>query len=685
MNYLSSTLLFALLFLAQINLSGQVVESKTFRHNRPNERNVSSAFNPNWAPFYHGIASGDPTATSVIIWTRVTPDTMTGQPIDGTWKLATDTKLEQVVEEGVFEANADRDYTVKIDVQGLAPGTTYYYGFEALGKSSLTGKTKTTLDGNDVEHLRFGVVSCTNYQAGYFNAYHRLAERNDLDAIIHLGDFIYEYGDGGLANPDLVDLRPIEPVNEIVTLEEYRTRYSTYRLDTNLVRVQQQHSMIAVWDDHESANNSWQGGAQNHTPSLEGDWETRKMAAKQAYFEWMPIRENADHRIYRRVSYGDLVDLIMLDTRLEAREEQINSIADSALYATDRTILGTEQKNWLKEQLINSTAKWKVIGQQVVFSEFNVGWGAAIDANSDYEQAESIFLDIWDGYPAERSELIQFFEDNQLDNIIVLAGDLHTSFAFDLCDKPVDINLQNTPFGELPFYSQSANYDPATGAGSLAVEFATPSITSSNFDENAGPIIAQIFQNQMNQPFIFQGFDFGNPNPHMKYDNLIDHGYFILDVKPDSAQANWYFSPILTTADTEEFVQAWYTLDTENHLRQSPSASMPKTEMDEPAPNDPPGSFTALDEVKNDFAILGLYPNPFSEKTRLHYGLVTKMPVQIGLYDAQGKLIDIMVDAVMPAGLYSLEMMAGDLSDGVYFIRLLANERLHVVKVVVQK
>ncbi|MEO1263314.1 MAG: alkaline phosphatase D family protein [Bacteroidota bacterium] len=671
-----------ILFLCPINLIGQNIESTLKQHHRTAVPTAISAFNANWAPFYHGVASGDPTANSVIIWTRVTPDSLNGSPIQGTWKIATDTQLEQVVNDGNFTTSEDRDYTVKIDVQGLDPGTTYYYGFEAMGKSSLTGKTKTTPVGSDAAHLRFGVVSCSNYQAGYFNAYQRLAERHDLEAIIHLGDYIYEYGNGGLADPDLVDLRPIEPLNEIITLEEYRTRYSTYRLDTNLVRVQQQHPMIAVWDDHESANNSWPGGANNHTPGVEGEWEDRKAAAKQAYFEWMPIRDNAEQSVYRSFSYGDLVELIMLDTRLEAREQQIYDIENPDLYDVNRTLLGAEQKQWLKDQLLNSTAKWKLIGTQVVLSEFNVGWGAAIDPSSTYQEGEALFLDIWDGYPAERAELIQFFEDNQLDNIVVMAGDLHTSFAFDLTKKPVEVDVQDTPNGELPFYSASDEYDAETGEGSVAVEFATPSITSSNFDETVGAFIAELFQNQMNQVFDFTGTDYGNPNPHMKFVNLIDHGYFILDVKPDSAQANWYYSPIKTINDTESFVQAWYTLDSENRLRQAAGENAPKSEMDEPAPYQPPGFMTSLAEVPPEFAILGLYPNPFSDKTSLHYGLNKKMFMQIGLYDAQGKLAENIMAAEIPAGLYTLEMVGEDLSSGVYYLRIAAGGTAKAIKVI---
>ncbi|MCL4158545.1 UNVERIFIED_CONTAM: hypothetical protein GTU68_049731, partial [Idotea baltica] len=298
---------------------------------------------------------------------------MENGPFELSWRMATDPQLENVIQTGTTETNTAQDFTVKVDVEGLAAGTTYYYGFTYNDKHSLTGRTKTSPGANEVDQLKFGVVSCSNYQAGYFNAYHRLADRNDLDAIIHLGDYIYEYADGAYGNEGLFTERKLEPTKEIVSLEEYRTRYSTYRLDTNLIRAHQQFPFITVWDDHETANNSYKDGAQNHTEGAEGSWVDRKAAAKQAYFEWIPIRDRESKQVFRSIKYGNLVDLIMLDTRLEGREQQLEDVTSDAINDTTRTILGTTQKQWLLDNLSNSTAKWKVIGQQVVFSAFNVG------------------------------------------------------------------------------------------------------------------------------------------------------------------------------------------------------------------------------------------------------------------------------------------------------------------------
>jgi alkaline phosphatase D len=654
-----------------------------FQNNRLNGENPS--FNPDWAPFYHGVASGDPLEDRVVIWTRVTPEEMDAT-VDVSWKVATDPLLEQVVQSGNFTTDASRDYTVKVDVTGLEPGNTYYYGFSAFGANSLTGRTKTTPTGELATHLKFGVVSCSNYQAGYFNAYGRLAERNDLDAILHLGDYIYEYANSVYGADSLFDVREMEPANEIVSVADYRARYSTYRLDTNLIRVHQQHPFITVWDDHETANDAYKDGAENHDPETEGDWETRKANGKQVYFEWMPIRDNEDQRVYRKISYGNLMDLIMLDTRLEGREIQINNVLDSALLDSTRTILGAEQKAWLLDQLANSSAQWKVIGQQVIFSELNVGWAALVDDSFEYFDVESQFLDIWDGYPAERKQLMDYIKENEIDNVVILTGDFHTSFAFDVVDDPVEVLFQPSPLGELPTFS-SPNYDPATGEGSIAVEFACPSINSANFDENVDLESALTFQSTINQPIIpFPGLDLGNPNTHMKYTNLIEHGFFILDIKADSAQADYFFTPILEITDSMSTGESWYTTKDQNYLKSAVAPSAPKAAQDSPAPADPPMLTNTQDEVLHrKFALLGVYPNPFFRKNTLHYSLSTSAQVQIDLYDFGGRKIRSLVNEKMPAGIYSLEVDGENLESGTYTYRIQVDGQVYNSKVILSK
>lgn len=656
------------------------LDSRLFDNNRLGQRNDPVTFNPEWAPFFHGVASGDPLEDRVIIWTRVTPEDMNNDPIDVSWKVATDVNLENVVNSGTFTTDASRDYTVKVDVDGLAPGTTYYYGFQAMGIASLTGKTKTTPTGDAAQHLKFGVVSCSNFQAGFFNAYGRLAARNDLDAIIHLGDYIYEYADGVYGDSTLFEDRPLEPSTEIITLEEYRTRYSTYRLDTNLVRAHQQHPFIAVWDDHESANDSYVDGAENHNAG-EGDWETRKGISKQVYFEWMPIRDEADQKVYRTFSYGNLMDLIMLDTRLEGREEQILDVNAPELLDPDRTLLGAEQKAWFFDQLNQSEAKWKVVGQQVIFSEFHVGWAGVGNPLGTYESLESIFLDIWDGYPAERDQVIDEVVGNEIDNVVLLTGDFHCTFAFDVPEKPIDVSLIDIPGqGTIPFYTTNPDYDPATGAGSKMVEFATPSITSANFDENLDALSALGLQLQINSEISSPLGSLGVPNPHMKAVDLIQHGYFILDIKPDSTQANWYFTNIETANDQEEYAFAWYTRDGENHLNGAPAESAPKAEQDIPAPATPPMTSNATEVAQ--VAILGVSPNPFAELTTLTFSTKEQLPVRVELLDAKGTLVKVLMEEELPAGLYTLRTDGTDLSAGIYFYQLTVGTQQKTVKVI---
>lgn len=656
-------------------------------HNRAIEFRNPPAFNPDWAPFFHGVASGDPLEDRVIIWTRLTPDDMENGPFELSWRMATDPQLENVIQTGITETNIAQDFTVKVDVEGLTAGTTYYYGFTYNGKHSLTGRTKTSPGANEVDQLKFGVVSCSNYQAGYFNAYHRLADRNDLDAIIHLGDYIYEYADGVYGNEGLFTERKLEPTNEIVSLEEYRTRYSTYRLDTNLIRAHQQFPFITVWDDHETANNSYKDGAQNHTEGAEGSWVDRKAAAKQAYFEWIPIRDRESKQVYRSIKYGNLVDLIMLDTRLEGREQQLEDVTSDAINDTSRTILGPAQKDWLLENLSNSTAKWKIIGQQVVFSAFNVGWTSlANNSPGGYYAIESLFLDIWDGYPKERTQILDHIRENEIDNVVVLTGDFHTSFAFDVADEPIDVSLQEDPtFGMVPIHSPNDNYNAETGEGAVAVEFATPSITSANFDENGGLTLATILQAQINNTIQPNpDLNIGNPNPHMKYVNLIKHGYFILDLTPERAQADWFYSDILIPSTNETFAQAWLTNDQDNHLSRSELPSPAKAEQAIPAPVNPPGLVNDVQDIDapKSFAILGLYPNPFTTINYLHYSLTEEAHVRIRLFDATGKLVRLLQDQKVNKGIYSLQTDAGSLAKGIYFYQIQVDDQLYNAKVI---
>lgn len=683
MNHLLSAIIGLLLFVDTSNAQ-QIVSptsgpannnATTLSLNKRKDLNYGekTSTDPRLKPFFHGVASGDPLTDRVIIWTRVTPDSV-GSVIQGTWRVSSDTLLSDTVAMGNFTTDAAKDYTVKIDVTGLSSNTTYYYFFSALNANSLIGRTRTAPSLNEASHLKFGVVSCSNFEAGFFNALGRVAERNDLDAVIHLGDYIYEYatrifGDTNLQNNQLREHDSLETVN----LNLYRSRYSLYRLDEDLRRAHQQHPFINIWDDHESANDSWTGGAENHD-STEGNWNNRLDAAKQAFFEWIPIRDNSADTIYRTLQYGNLVDLILLDTRLEGREEQINDVTSPALYSPTRTMLGNDQKSWFKNALSNSTAKWKVVGNQVIFSEFHVGWAAQAPATP--AQTESIFLDIWDGYPAERLNIIQHLETDSIDNVIFLTGDFHSTFAFDVADSVTNPSL---------FYAPTTNYNPSTGAGSVAVEFATPSISSANFDENVGPATAAVFELQINNPLPTTTLNI--PNPHMKYVDLDQHGYFILDLKDDSAQANYYFVDRLDTVSSiESFGQAWYTDNGQNHLKRANAASALKTIQQIPAPVNPPNiGIVGLEEhsKEENVTVLGIYPNPANFQFFVQFSLSKSEEIRLDLFDLSGKYIKNLNNSKLDKGVYNLSFNKNDLPSGIYFLRFTSESSVISKKIVI--
>lgn len=330
--------------------------------------------------FGHGVASGDPLSDRVIIWTRVTPsvdDVSAKKTVPVDWKVATDEAMTEVVASGSIQTNADVDYTIKVDADGLSANTVYYYQFTGpLEVKTIVGKTKTLPVGY-VESVKLAVCSCANYPAGYFNAYDALG-RSDADVVVHLGDYIYEYavGEYGTTANTIDQGRNHSPTKEVWTLEDYRLRYGQYRQDALLQGAHQAKPFICVWDDHELANDSYKTGAANHTEGDEGTFADRRAAAFQAYHEWLPIRTGSDvANIYRNFKFGELVSMNMMDTRHFARDAALSFeqlLADgganaAALIADDsRRLIGDEQLSWLIQEWSNSTTTWEVLGQQVL-------------------------------------------------------------------------------------------------------------------------------------------------------------------------------------------------------------------------------------------------------------------------------------------------------------------------------
>ncbi|GLS26563.1 alkaline phosphatase D family protein [Marinibactrum halimedae] len=491
------------------------------------------------ATFNHGVASGDPLSDRVIIWTRVTPLDDIPTTLFVNYRVARDIDFQQVVIEQQTITDQNQDYTVKLDITNLDPDTTYYYQFECEGQVSQIGRTKT-LPAGFTEHLRLAFVSCSNYAYGYFNVYGMLAERPDLDAILHLGDYIYEYGDGEYGD---VPGRNPEPRGETTNLSEYRQRYAQYRTDADLQEVHRQHPFICVWDDHESANNAYQDGAENHTEGSEGRWTDRKADSVRAYYEWMPIRQvdaNDPARIFRRFTFGNLMDLMMLDTRLYGRDRAPSFPSNSQ----SRRLLGDTQFNWLADQLSDSKdngVQWRILGQQVIMA-FVRALGTPYN------------LDQWDGYPGERQRVIDHLKDNDIDNTAIITGDIHSSWALDVADRPYR-SLRRDP---------RRGYDGDTGEGSVAVEFVCPAVTSPGLSNNA-----------------FRGLLLGG-NPHLKEVELTRRGYVLLDVNADRIQAEWYHAQSITQQGNrnQELAFVFQTRDGENRLTRvnNSQVSTPKSE-----------------------------------------------------------------------------------------------------------
>lgn len=635
-------------------------------------------FNPALKPFYHGVASGDPLADRVIIWTRITPDTTTQTTFTVNWVMATDTSLKNIVKKGTVTTDSTKDFTVKVDVTGLSPATTYYYGFSWNTIYSTIGRARTAPTGN-TDHLRFAVVSCNNYEAGFFNAFARIAERNDLDAVIHLGDYIYEYQTKQAG--DSTTGRFVEPENEAVTEGDYRTRYSVYKLDPELQRAHQQQTFITVWDDHESSNDSYKDGAQNHQPATEGDWETRKAISKKVYFEWLPIRDYPDNTVYRKVSYGAMADIFLLDTRLEGRDKPPVNFDDPD--TPTRTILGSTQYQWFTNGLKNSTAKWKVVGNQVIFSNLNVGFasrnGQGLPDPSNINSirtAERPFNNFWKSYPTERSAIIDSIEQNNINNVVFITGDSHASWAFDVTPQPVIYpDAQNSNYA-----SPSPTYNPSTGQGSVAVEFCTPSITSANFDERFGAPLANQFEAWVNTPVSF--LKNSNYNPHLKFTNVSQHGYLVLDLKEDSAQASYYFcDKINTPSKVENFAKTALTLNNSNRILLSNLPSPNKTQQEIPAPTQKPNPLAIQPTQK--VVVFHAYPNPAHSIFTLQYGVAQNSNVTIEVYTIDGKKVENW-QQVQGAGYYNYTINIADWKRGIYLYRISAGTAISSGKFLVE-
>lgn len=522
--------------------------------------------------FSHGVASGDPSADSIILWTRAVP---AGDSPSATifWEIAADSNFSDIIRSGHAKAIAARDYTIKVDVRELSPSTRYFYRFSTATETSPAGKT-LTLPAGQVDNVKLGLFSCSNYPAGFFTPYLAASADESIDFVLHLGDYIYEYAGDGYATERAAELGrtfAIDNDEEIITLADYRNRYAIYRTDKGLKALHQNKPWIVVWDDHEVANDTYTTGAENHQPD-EGDFFQRRAAAVQAYYEWLPIRppvSETDPTIYRTFEFGDLLSLYMLDTRIIGRDKQLSYAAftdeetgqfddtgfTAALMAEDRTMLGLQQRDWLFESLEKSKATWQVLGQQVLMGK--MFFPAEIFSGTPREEIPSKIhdladirrkqiagqpvsdeetarlnttmaynLDAWDGYPAERETLYKQFREKGK-AAVVFAGDTHNGW----CNKLTTGDNQ-----------------------AVGIEFGTSSVSSPGMesyltmDNNEAHRLAQAL------PLLVKD---------LEYCNLNLRGYMTVTFTPQEVEANWLYVSSISSEDvhiasvhTARFTQA---------------------------------------------------------------------------------------------------------------------------------
>ncbi len=494
--------------------------------------------------FEHGVASGDPTQTQVIIWTRVTTAV---SYVDVSWQVASDMEFSNVVQSGVFTTDTGRDFTVKVDVQNLNANSQYYYRFIVGEMMSEVGQTQT-LPEDGVEKASMAVVSCANYPAGYFHVYREILnqhEQSPFDVVLHLGDYIYEYGAGGYASEDAAALgREPSKGAECITLDDYRKRYAQYRQDADLQALHAKLPMIAVWDDHELANDTWKNGAENHQDD-EGSFIDRRAAAAAAWTEWLPVRENtfSNMLIYRQFSFGNLVNLMMLDTRLVGRDKPLDYFSLNAptmeaigglvaqSRSADRELLGTEQLAWLMNEFNTHDAKWNVLGQQVLMSRMELPSSVMtamfqLFTSTEEKKTEALLavntaitgyladpsadpislpynLDAWDGYYVEREKVYQLAKASS-GNFVCLAGDTHNAWASELKD------VSNNPIG---------------------VEFATSSVSSPGLEEYLALDPVAIAQMEYTLPHLVS---------ELQWADIKQRGFMRVTFTADAAQSTWY-------------------------------------------------------------------------------------------------------------------------------------------------
>lgn len=468
-----------------------------------------------FAPFLYGVASGDPAKESVVLWTKIQPagnETTIGLK----WEIASDSTFANVINKGEVKATDDADYTAKVHAQKLKPGQHYCYRFITRdGKISQVGKAQTMPD-DSVRHFKLAVVSCSSIWAGYFNAYRRISERNDVDFLVHLGDYVYDYPDDRQLNR-----MPADTQRDCASLKDWRERHTYYLLDPDLRAARQNKTWMVEWD--------------NHDTDVEAPGKVEE--AIQAFYEYLPIRptdEEHPERIYRNYRFGALADLTLIDMHLFRGREEYE--------AGKKSVLGTVQDAWVKNHLKTSTTQWHLLGNQEMMTDWlsegapkfiKRGNGRVFDPSN------------WSGFPDDRNRFYDFIAGSKMNNLVVLTGDIHMSFVMNMTGTPKD----------------KAKYNRKTGEGAVGVEITGPSVSRVNMVESGVPGLAIPLVKSVSKSL----------NPHHLWYQFTKHGYFTIDVTPERCLAEFWYSGIKKLTDKEKFGRGYTVRTGHNHWDKKPN------------------------------------------------------------------------------------------------------------------
>ncbi len=469
-------------------------------------------------PFSLGVASGEPLPNGIVLWTRLAPDPLNGggmpvQNVPVQWLVSDDENMRRIIRSGTEIATPQLGHSVHVEVEGLRPAQWYWYQFRVGSEVSLIGRTRTAPGfGYRTDQFRFAFASCQNWQNGYYTAYKYMAQE-DLDLVVHLGDYIYE----GAPTPSAV--RQHDGSGEPITVEGYRNRYALYKSDPNLQAAHAAFPWITTWDDHEVDNNYASDVPQDPALQSREAFLARRAAAYQVYYEHLPLRRysfptGTDMQLYRRLTFGNLAEFNVLDTR-QYRSDQAcgdgTRINCTEALESSRTITGQKQEQWLFQGLAKSQARWNILAQQVFMAQRDFEPGAEA----------RLSMDAWDGYVGSRDRLFQFLQQSQPANPVVLTGDVHTNWVADL---KADFNNPSSK--------------------TIGTEFVGTSISSGGDGSDTNPNTEAIL----------------TENPHIKFFNN-QRGYVRCELTPQRWQSDYRTVAAVTTLDAPITTRASFVVE----------------------------------------------------------------------------------------------------------------------------